>query len=189
MTNLSTEDILNLINSLSQAFATLFAVLLAFLLSIFTAKSSWKQRKKEQIREHQLDSVKTLVHIIQKIDYELTSFVQYREDTIFEMSTMTETQKSNKKNSSNTHLKAKIETLQELKIEFIKELWELKFLKYNDAQIIVIQSYINEFDTVIEKFTNSNNYIDNSNICLSSLSELSKYFNRFIREADDGLTK
>lgn len=189
MKNLSTEDILNLINSLSQAFATLFAVLLAFLLSIFTERSSWKQRKKEQIREHQLDSVKNLVHIIQKMDYELTSLVQYRADTISEMSAMSETQKNNKKNSCNTHLKTKIESLEERRIEFLKELWELKFLKYSDVQISVIQSYIDEYDTVIKKFSGEHSFVDNGNINLSSLSNLSDLFNKLIKEADDGLTK
>ena len=180
-----------IIANLSQAIATLVAVLLAFLLSILSDRSSWKHRKKEQIREHQIDSMKSLVQIMQKISYYIMEIVQIRQKVLNEIhdDCRVDSTLKNKITSGNSQIKKELDELENIRILFLNELWELKFLRYGEKQIKIIEEYLDIYDAIIKEFRDSQNYIENENISNDNYNSIALAFEKFIRVGEDGLTK
>jgi hypothetical protein len=184
-------NIFDLLASLSQALATLFAVFLAFLFSILSDKSSWKQRKKEQIRDHQIDSIKTLVQLMQKTSFFINDIINIKQQTNAQ-TLEDEDMGSRNRNiiaSGNSQIKKRLEELQEMRIQFLNELWELRFLRFGKFQITKIEEYLEEYDNLINRFRVNENYIENNYIDSQSCRRIMKLFEEFIEMGEDGLTK
>lgn len=181
---------MEIITNFSQAAATLLAVILAYLLSILTDRSSWKHRKKEQIREHQLDSLKSLIHIMQKIDSSLQIILEIKNKCL--QKTTSESSSAIRKNihnSANSEIRDVVSKFSELKSSLAHEYWELKLLKYGESQLAYIDNYITEFNTLSSKFIVLQDYIDAELVCQKSIDHINQLFTSYIGEAEDGLTK
>lgn len=184
---INNDDIL--IN-LSQAIATLVAVVLAFLLSILSDRSSWKHRKKEQIREHQINALKQLTNLMQSIENTLRYIVEKKKSTsILIINADSATIRQSRIEDGNANLNEQFLRLQELSGQIKQQSLELKLLRYNAKQLSLIENYSNEVENLIKEFLKIISPITNDLINEGCICRINRLFTSFVEVAENGLTK
>ena len=180
----------DIIISLSDAIATLVAVVLAFLLSILSDRASWKHRKKEQIRDHQIEALKHLTSLMQNVEIALRYIVEQKKDVLASAErSLSEGIKRSKVEEGNANLNEKFLLLQEQKGRIEQEYLELKLLRYNPDQLSVIKDYCAELEKLIERFQNMKSPVTDNGINDQCIEHITKLFASFIEVAENGLTK
>lgn len=182
---------------LSEGVATLLAVFLGagltLITTFFTEKLAQKNRIKEQVRDHQIDSVKSIVHSMQKLDLITNNICQL---LTLERNEITDIQsqakKINKLNNFKQQLTGENIKLLEQEDIILQELWELRFLKYEIDEISLIEhylKYVNLLKLELNSYQNSNfdNYDINKFISFSK--ELHYSFIKYVEGAKNGLSK
>lgn len=178
----------------SEAAATLFAVVIGAILTMITTtvaeRASEKNRKTEQIREHQIDSLKELVHLMQSNDYIIKNILSSWEYSLQKISaTASVAQIKNIISNQLSDISLKVTIITENQEKVSQEFWELQFLKYETEQISIISSYAKAVDTIIV-FLKDNLELENEN-SLRDYKNMKKateeLFSEFVQEAKNGL--
>lgn len=179
--------------NIPEGLATLIAVFVGALLTILTSLVmegiAQHNRKKEQIREQQIDSIKSIVHSMQKIDYLTIEVCIPLVQELFGLSSsLSPSQRKNKENNLKQQINDNRCSILEQKDVISQELWELRFLKYKDKTIKNIEAYLSQLAIVCEliKELPDNSYSVNK--VSNSINVLKEQFTVFVKEAINGLT-
>lgn len=180
----------DIIINLSQAISTLVAVVLAFLLSILSDRSSWKHRKKEQIRDHQIGSIKQLTSLMQSVLTALRYIIERKKDVLALIEhSQTAGIKVSKIEEGNANLNEKFLLLQELIGKIEQEYLELKLLKYSENQLSVIKLFSTQLESLIQLFQSIKSPVEDESINDDCIKDIAATFSTFIEVAENGLTK
>lgn len=186
-----------ILNNLSEGFATLLAVFLGAGLTIITTfiteKQAQKNRIKEQVREHQIDSVKSIVHSMQKLDFITNKIYQFLQSELIGINEIqSQAQRINKKNNFKQQLtEEKIKFLEQKNI-ILQELWELRFLKYENNGISLIEHYVEEVNSIeleIDCYQHSDFEECDIDKFFNFTKELHFSFIKYVEGAKNGLSK
>ncbi len=152
----------------SEAAATIIAVVIGAGLTILTSaiaeRASRNNRKIELIREHQVDSIKEILHAMQNNDFQLGEILSLWDATMKKYGELvSEAQKQNIMINFERELEGKRNIILENREKIIYELWELRFLNYKEKQKGYIDEYCKEINEIIQ-ILNKDNKVSDDNI-------------------------
>ncbi len=182
-----------MINNFSQAIATILAVFLGAVLTFITTfiseHRSKKQKMNEQIREHQLQSVKKLVHIMQHNTLVFHFLIDYNKQIKTKLdNTSSPAQRANIINNYDLQINNIITELKKNQEMSLDEIWELKFLKYGLEELIILEKYINKV-TIIVDFLSSTSVYDFDENFINTILEIDILFEKYINGGKNGLSR
>lgn len=182
-----------MINNFSQAIATILAVFLGAVLTFITTfiseHRSKKQKINEQIREHQLQSVKKLVHIMQHNKLVLHFLIDHNKQIKTKLdNTSSSAQQANIINNYDSQINNIITELKKNQEMSLDEILELKFLKYGLEEITVLEKYTNKI-TKIVNFLSLTSVHDFNEEFIKIILETDTLFEKYITGGKNGLSK